>query len=548
MTPRQPRETTAHHPEHALVGTAILIRLILRRDRFRLPVWVLAIPGLLATTTVAFPELYPTAEDRQARAALMTNPAATAFAGPGHGLDNYTLGAMLANEMFSFTAIFVALMSVFLVVRHTRAEEAAGRAELVRSAPVGRYATITAVLAVTVGVNLLVGILVAAGLGSLGIESIDWAGSWLFGAALAAVGVAFVGIAILASQITEHPRGASGMAGAAIAVAYSLRAFGDIGNEAISWLSPIGWAQATRMYVDNLWWPLLPAVGFSLACVFAAGVLSNRRDVGAGLVRPRPGPATASRSLSSPLGLAVRMHRSALLWWSAAMALFGVLYGSLVGEVVTFVEDLETLQEIFVAVEDAPLIDGFLSMIVSMFALVVGVYAVVAVQRLRSEEQAGRAEPILSTAVSQTRWVVSHLAVALAGSAVVLVLGVTGLGVSAAITLGDPDLVPRLIGAAVAYLPAVWVFAGLALALFGLVPRLFPAAWALVVYAIVVGIMGGLLGLPDWTFELSPVGHVPRLPAQDLEIAPLIALLVIAADLVILGLVGFRRRDLQSTA
>ena len=74
------------------------------------------------------------------------NPAAKAFSGPGHGLADYTYGAMMGNEYLGFMLIFVALMSVLIVVRHTRTEEETGRAELIRSGPVGRYAQLTAAL------------------------------------------------------------------------------------------------------------------------------------------------------------------------------------------------------------------------------------------------------------------------------------------------------------------------------------------------------------------------------------------------------------------
>lgn len=549
--------TTARHSARSaagprggndLAGTPALVRFILRRDRVRLPIWIAALGLTTVGTAASFPDLYLTAEDRQARAALMTgNPAAVAMGGPGYGLDDYTFGAMMANEMLGFVAIFAALMSVLLVVRHSRAEEETGRAELVRAAVVGRYAHLTAALVVAVAANLVLGLLIAVGLGGSGVESIGWSGSFLYGAAVASVGVAFAGIAAVTAQVTEHARGASGLAGAAIGVAFALRAAGDIGNGALSWLSPIGWAQATRVYVDDRWWPLAVAVGFTLALVGMAFYLSAKRDVGAGMVAQRPGPATASRQLGTPFGFAFRLQRANLFGWAIAMIVFGGVYGQLISEVESFATENDVINDFLPDISGATLIDSFVSLIVSLVAMVVSIYAVQATLRLRSEETAGRAEPVLSTGLSRTRWMMSNVVIALLGGSAILVLSGAALGLSSSVTLSDPSLFGRVVGASLAYLPALWVSVGLAAALFGVFPRAIAAAWVIIVYALSIGMLGGLLQLPEWTFDLSPFTHVPQLPGADFAATPLIVLTAIAAALVAIGVAGFRRRDVYTT-
>jgi ABC-2 type transport system permease protein len=240
-----------------LTGVGTLVRSTLRRDRVRIPVWIGALTVMVLGSAGSSPDVYPTQATRQARAELMSTPAARAIGGPGHGLDDYTYGAMMTEEMLGFAAVFVALMSLLLVVRHTRAEEQAGRAELVRDGVVGRHAPMAAALLIVVAANLTLGGLIAAGLGGLGIDTIDWSGSLLFGAALSAVGITFAGVAAVTAQFSQYSRGASGLAGVALAVAYLLRTAGDMTDGSLSWLSPIGWAQATAAYVDDRWWPLL---------------------------------------------------------------------------------------------------------------------------------------------------------------------------------------------------------------------------------------------------------------------------------------------------
>ncbi|HEX6207826.1 MAG TPA: ABC transporter permease [Actinomycetota bacterium] len=535
----------------AFTGTGLLARAIVRRDRVRLGVWV----GAIALSVVAFvaslPQYYTDAAQRQARAELMANPGLRAIAGPGYGLDDYTFGAMVAQEFLSWTAVFVALMSFLLVVRHTRAEEETGRAELVRSAALGRHAHTAAPLVVLVGANVLLGVLLAVGLGSLGMEGVGWGSSWLFGAALASVGVVFAAVAAVTSQVSSHARGAAGLAGFGFAFAYLIRAAGDmseVGGGFLSWLSPIGWAQQTRVYVDDRWWPLVPSVALAAVLVLVAFRLSTRRDFGAGLVQPRPGPASGSRLLSSPLGLAWRLQRTSVMWWSAAMFAFGLGYGALAGEVERYVGELsEVVQDWLEDIGGDAVIDSWLAVLALLVGVIVAVFAVLSVLRPRSEETAGRAEPVLAASVSRVGWVASHLAVSLAGSVVLLALAGLGLGISASAALGDASVMPRLLGATLVYIPAVWVTVGIGVALFGLVPRATRLVWIVIAYAGLIGMFAELLGFPEWTVDVSPFGHVPLVPAVEVAWTPLLVLTAIAAVLTALGLYGFRRRDLAAT-
>lgn len=533
-----------------LTGAGTLVRFTLRRDRVRLPAWILSISLFTLVSVAALPDLYPTEADRQARATLMENPGTRAISGPGYGLDDYTFGAMLSHEFLSWVAIFVALMSIFTIVRHTRDEEETGRAELVRSSRVGRHASTTAALALAFGANVVLGAALALGLGSLGLEGVGWGSSLLFGAAVASVGVVFAGVAAVTAQINEHARGASGLAGAVFALAYMLRAAGDmaeVGGSVLSWLSPIGWAQQTRAYVDDRWWPLLLSLGLTVALVVIAYSLSTRRDLGASMVQTRPGPAYAPKSLSSPSGLAWRLHRAGLIWWSVAMFVFALGYGTLASEVERFVAELSVLQDAIGEI-GGTVIDAWLAVIVLVFAVVTAVFAVLTALRARSEENSGRVEPVLATAVSRRRWLGSHLLVALVGSAVLMFLTGLGLGLSASQALGDDEMLMRIVAAALAHIPAVWLTVGIAVALFGVVPRATPLVWVVIAYAGVVGWLGALLRFPEWAINLSPLGHTPLLPAEAMDWTPLVVMTVLAGALVVAGSAGFRRRDLQTTA
>lgn len=545
---RTPAAARAFAGPEALVGTGALVRFNLRRDRVRLPAWLLALLVGTLSTADKFRTLYAGPEARASVVTTLDSPAGLAMTGPRHYLDDYTFGSMLGHQMLGFVAVLVGLMSVLVITRHTRAEEETNRAELVRSTVVGRHAHLAAALWVAVIADLALALLLAAGLGAMDLAPGGAGGALLYGLAHAAVGLVFAGVAAITTQVTAHTRGASGMALAVIGLAYALRAAGDAGgDDTLSWLSPIGWVQRTYPYVDNRWWPLLLCVALAALCAGTGFVLSTRRDVGAGLRAGRPGSPTASGALLHPLGCALRLHRSVLAGFAAGLFVMGAMYGSILGEAGDMLKNIDQVQDALRRIGGTSTVESFASMIIVILAVVASVYVVMASLRPRAEESAGRAEPLLATGLSRARWAGSHIAVALAGGTALLGSAGLGIGVLGAASAGDPGLVLSLTGAALAYAPALWVTGGVAAVLFGWLPRAAPAAWAVPVYAFVTGYLGPLLRFPDRMNDLSPFGHVPQLPAAPMEWTPLAVLTLVAAALVLLGLAGFRRRDLRTT-
>lgn len=530
----------------ALAGTGTLLRFALRRDRIRLTVWLLAI-GLLATSTVSsLQTAYPTAADRQARAELMTNPAAIVLSGPSYGLDDYSLGAMVANESTLWLIFLAAIMSITTVVRHTRTEEETGRAELVRAGVVGRHTQLTAAMVLLVLADTAAAVIVTGGLAGTGLDPAD---SLAVGVGVGLTGLVFGAVAAVAAQLTEHHRAATGSALAVLGAATLVRGLGDIagtGGSALSWSSPIAWAQQTRAFVDLRWWPLLASLALVVAATALAYLLAGRRDLGAGLVPPRRGPAAASGLLSGPTGLAARLQRGALLGWSAGLLVTGLAFGTLADAVGAALAENPQLERFIGAGGAASLTDAFLATTLTYVGLLSAAFAVTSVLRHRAEETAGRTEALLACSLGRTRHLGGGLLVSLAGAVLLLLVGGLGMGVTAAAVTGDGALVVEVLVGALVHLPAVLLVAGVAVAALGLAPRLTALAWVVLGYAVLAGVLGGLLGLPDRALRFSPFDWVPAVPAEPVDVAPLAAMTVLAAVLVAAGLAGFRRRDLAT--
>jgi ABC-2 type transport system permease protein len=527
-----------------LTGTRHLVRLALRRDRVLLPIWVLLLAVLPAFYAQTYAELYPSAAQR-AEYALTTagNPSILALLGPVHG---DSIGA-LAAQRAGLQHLIVGLISLLVVVRHTRAEEDAGRRELLGATVLGRYAGLAAALLVTYAADLLLGLLVAGGLVATGLPA---AGSLAFGLSLTLAGVVFAGVGALAAQLTESAAGARALGLGALGAAYLIRLAGDAGGrEWQSLLSPLGWAQRTRPYADERWWPLALLVGLAALVGAVAFRLAARRDLGAGVLPQRLGPPAAGRALAGPWGLAWRLHRGALLGWAVGAAALGAVLGGAAEAAGAAVDGNETFARMLERLGGSTSIaEAYLGTTLGIVALAAAGCGIQAALRARAEETGQRAEPVLATGVGRSRWLLSHLAFALLGPAVML--AVTGAATGLAYGLAVSDVagrMPRLTGAALAHVPAVWVLVGLAALLFGLLPRLSVAgAWAALAACLLLGQLGAVLELDQWLLDLSPFTHTPQILNGRADPFPLLTLTATAAALTTLALTAFRRRNLPT--
>ncbi|AII04978.1 MULTISPECIES: ABC transporter permease [Rhodococcus] len=538
-------------------GTVRLVRLALRRDRIQLPVWLLALAALQAFSASSVLGLYPTEPDLRSFAmATAASPVALATNGLVSG---YSAGAVLACQIVMPLSLAACLMTTLLVVRHTRQNEETGRAELVEAAVVGRKALLTAALAVAVGANLALGLLNVVVLMAAGLP-LD--GSVALGAAVAGAGIAFAAIAAVTAQVTDSARTANGLAGAALGVAFLLRAVGDMtgtvtenGTRVVSgwptWVSPIGWAEQVRPYDDNAWWVLaLPAV-FALVVGSVGFALTEHRDVGSGLVPTRPGPARASRSLPTAVGSAWRMQRTILFWWAFGIAVLAVVYGAIADQIDDFLGEGEQVADMMEQLGGGTtnMVDAYFAAIFGMMAIAVAGYAVQALLRMRGEESAGRLEPVLATAVSRPRWILAHVGLVTVGIVVLQALTGAATGLAYGLVTEDvPGKVVNLTGAALVFVPAIGVVAAVVVLAFGGVPAWSAGlSWGALAVCLIFGFLGSLLGLPQAVRDLSPFTHVPPVPAAEVTATPLLWLAVVAVVVGALGVVLFRRRDLTNS-
>ncbi|MGW0812392.1 ABC transporter permease [Streptomyces viridiviolaceus] len=519
-----------------LAGTGTLLRFALRRDRVMIPVWVAVNALMVLSMPNTIKGLYGTAAERADLMRQMgTNSSLRAMVGP---VFDDSLGALTAWRIGVYAAALAAVMSLLIVVRHTRDEEESGRQELVASGMVGRRAPLTAALLTAAVADGILALLVVAGLAGQGTV-----GALALGLGVAGVGMVFATMAAIVAQLTESARLARGLTAAVLGAAFVLRAAGDSatvdGSSVLTWVSPLGWLENLRAFAGERWWVLLLIAGAAVVQGAVAYELAGRRDIGMSFLPTRPGPAAGR--LASAGALAWRLQRGSVLGWSIGFFLAGVVYGGMTEGAADLVGDNEQARAIIERMGgQAGLTDAFVSAMVGMLGLIAALYVVASVLRLSGEETSGRAEPVLAAAVGRLRWAAGHLVIAFGGAALIMLLAGVGFAV------GYGEDVGAILGACLVQLPAVWVIGGAAVLLHGVLPRAAVAAWGVAGAVLLLGWVGPALDVPQAVLDVSPFGHLPKLPGGGMSWAPVLVLTSVAVVLVSAGLAGLRRRDVTT--
>lgn len=532
-----------------LTGTGLSLRAGLRRDRLFWLCWIVALASMPALTATKYNELIPAGADPHAALApLAANPAMQALLGPA--FDIYTKGGFTFWRVGGFTAMFAGMMTGFGIVRATRGEEEEGRLELLRAGAIGRHAPLFAGLLESVLGSVGAGLLAAVACVAVGL---GLQGSLACGLAIACCGLVMAGAGAALCQVFESARTARAWTiGVVFGGMYLIRmmidgAGPDSGYAWLHWLVPLEWGLLIRPWAGERWW----VAALPIALFILLGALSVRlesvRDHGAGLRQSRPGPAQASRRLSGPFGLAWRLQRNGLIGWAIGLLVGAAGTGSIVsqaGSALAKNPQLSAMLDKMGGSHDFEV--SFYVAMLGILAGIAGVMAAVLLGHLRREETHGHLEPMLATVATRRRSAGAYLVWAVLAPVVLMIGAGALLPLSQVRAGGDQSLIGQYARSAGALAPGMLLICGIAMALLGWLPRLFNLVWVAVGWTLFTTWFAALIDLPGWMVRLQPWGYLSFLPRDTMNWTPFLVETAIAAVLVVLGLVGFRRRDIPA--
>lgn len=524
----------------AVVGTRSLLRAGVRHDGRLLAPWAL-LTTLLSSSSMIYPLIFPTDEDRAGFAAAVgSNPALAIIFGPAFDLS--TADGFNAWRALALGGLLSALGVIFAITRATRAQEDSGQAELLASGVMGRASRLMAAVAMCLTFAVVLGVVT-------GLVTVLFGGGWeatmLLAATMSATAWMFTGVAAVTAQLGSDARTSNSLAVATLGVLFIGRgvSYALGAPDWVIWMNPLGWMTETKPSVDDNWRPLLLAAALTLALLAVAFLLQTRREFGAGAIAPRPGPAHGRDRTT--WRLAIRINRGPLISWAVAFLALGFVFGYLATSVPDLLRSDAALQQVFASGARSPddFIPAFLATILGLVSILASIPGVQTMLKVRAEEMEDRVEPLIATATARPRYYVSNVVIALlapalyvliAGALIGAIAGTAEIGVS----FGDVVL------QALAIIPAVWTVVALSVAIIGARPRVSLAAWAGVLASFGLTILGPTFNLWDWILAISPFWHVPVVTESEADWFGLVWISLVSLVFLVAGFAGFRHRDL----
>jgi ABC-2 type transport system permease protein len=285
-------------------------------------------------------------------------------------------------------------------------------------------------------------------------------------------------------------------------------------------------------------------LALTIAIYLLAFWLNKIRDLGSGLIAAKSGRKSASNFLQTPFGFSFMLVKFIIVGWGIALFIAGASYGSVFGDIESFIGDNEMLQQIFLSNPDLDMTEQFAATLMIISAIIATVPSLSIILKLRTEEKKNRLESIYSKAISRSRLLINHLVLALFGSIALLVLFAIGMWAASSAVMSNPIPLINMLKNALVYLPAIWVMIGIATLLLGLLPKLTTLTWAFLGFSFFAVYLGLLLNLPDFLIMLAPYSHIPQIPVEPMSWLPLIVLTIISLVMIVIGVIGYRKRDL----
>lgn len=527
--------------------TGFLTRFSFKRDWLRLSIWAVVLIGLFVGVAAKFTGLYGSKAAVDQIIRTLKTPAMVSLfgkipAGP------YTTADVFASEMTVFMAIIAAVMNFYFIIHNTRGEEESGILEMIQAHSVGRLANLAAALLEVFILNFGIGLIYAIGLQFANLTGTDTNGNFLLGLGLGAVGFMFATIAAVIAQLTDNSRSATIFSYLIFGIMYIARMVTDVTHPKYTWFVPMGWVEKFSTYKQNNWLPIWLMLGLSLIMVLLAFYLNSRRDIGSGMIATRPGKARASALLRGPISLFWRLNRVSIIVWFFGIMILGATYGSVFNTIGDILKTNPMFKQLLntsaINAANLLIIKQFIAILLIVFAALALVPGINLINYLKTGENKGYLEIIHATPTSRLKLFCSVILLATITSVAVLFAGIYGLyaGGNAVMThhLAWSIFLRGFLG----YLAPLLIFLGISACLVGWLPKLTALNYGYLVVGFFVQYFGKLLKLPDWTKKITPFGFINQVPVKNFDVATFWFQIGITVVLIIIGYIGYRRRDL----
>ena len=534
-------------PKSTLANLGVYSAFTWKRNWLRLVIWAIVTVGMIAFVADYYLGIFGHDEAAmQGFTAIAAQPPMNWLIGTVSDAAAQTLGGAIWSKYWMFGGIMLMIGMLYLTTRNLRGDEDAGRAELMRAYPLGLHSRLAATIWINVVASLIIGALCGPVVAPI-IAGSAWGGgatgAYVFGLSIAGLAILGVGIGALTNQLAPTNGGANGIGIGIIGVFYIIRVLGDMNSSnALIWASPIGWGQKVDPWGANRLWPILLQIVLAAVCIVIAWVLEQRRDLSAGLFAARSGSSRATSFTTTSVGLSLRTQRASIIAWFIGV----VIMGDLLGSVVQKMHDLLSDSTFGGADVQSGLVEGVIALMSGIVALCITAFGIQSISTMRVNEEMGLAEAQLAGPLSRLGWALRRLAVAFGLTVLMLLVAGYMLGYAYQSADGaDSSLTTAVfVNAVLVYLPAIILLMSVFVLGFGWWPRqAVMVAWIVFGLMFVFMIVGVATKIPQKVLNLMPFQALPAIPLDPMRWTPVIVEVGIAVVLTVVGLIGFRRRN-----
>jgi ABC-2 type transport system permease protein len=520
-----------------------MTKFIFKRDKIRLLIWVLTLVLFDMMVLPSMNTMYPDQAARDSFRLVLENPAMIAMFGKGYGLENYTFGAFYAHMMYLWLGLFNGVMAIMIVPKYLRGDEEEGRYEMIRSLPVGRNSNLLASMIVIIITFTSFIIFKFLSLIVLGIETIDFAGTLNYSIGLGLIGILFAMIVAAISQMYQSNRTVMGVSFFVFLGLYIMFSIGILSSKVLLWLSPFQWLLHSQPFVNNIYWPLMIIILVSIVLAILALYLSSKRDLDAGLFKQKTKAHKTKEYIKRPFGFALRLNKTMIIGWLVACLILGASYGSIFGDLESFLAGNEMLANILPPDSEYPAAVIFMGVIVMVMGISSTIPAVLVMNKVATEEKKGRMEIIFSHPVSKKEIACSYFKIALITGILAMFVSALGLYLASSTVMDDNIAFSIMLKAIMVYIPSLILLLGLSLLLTGLIPTKIWIVWLYIGLGFFVVYIGQILGLSETITKLTPFGYAPQIPVDEMNWITQIIITFVGLVLGYLGLIKYQKRN-----
>ncbi|MFT8476937.1 MAG: ABC transporter permease [Liquorilactobacillus sp.] len=529
--------------------TFTLLKANLKRDWLKMTIWLIVMVGMFVAVAAKFKSIYGTTKQISAIAQTLKSQAMVSLFGP-LTTNHLNTAIIFAVEMMVFWGIFVVIFNFSLSVGITRGQEESGLTEMVLGGhPVGRLAPLAAACLELVIANSVFVIATGAGMMAANMPESDENGNWLFAITLGAVGLSFGLISLIFAQLVADSHNVTIYNYAFFGITYLVQMMTDVSNPDYTWLSPFGWIEKADIYTKNNWLPVILLLGLGIIGFAVAVLLNGNRDIDSGIIQVRGGKRT-SRFLRGSGTLLFWNQKTSSLFWIIGMAVLGASYGSVFNSISKIANDSPVVRQVLGQNVMRHLEQNQILSFVSILGVIFSVLAVVGgamvTSHLYTEERQGYLQIISTKPQSRSKLLAAYMAYGFVLSVIILFAALIATMEAGNSVLRQPLAFKYFWQIFIAMLPILALFTGILVALIGFVPKWRAAVWVALGGSFVISYFGRLIDLPAWAMKLSPFYWFRKVPLEHIDVVPVTWMTGIALVMLVLGFVGYNRRDIES--